>query len=284
MNLSRQASPQRSPLRLAAALYPQVFLLLGLSTSIACSRGDAAVPDANHRDRFIGLYNAGHLYDSGNYNAEFFLFGADGRCFYGKPSWRPDGSFDLAASAAKEPATACKFRRDGDNVVVTWQRNGDVHKYPIFRTKRGDLGFTDCDSFYPKYPSKVTRLTGRFESKTVTSLGGTPSQVQGTMSTTASAWNSQRLEFKSNGRFNYQTRGGASASTSAARSGGAVRVGNANTSSESTAEGSYRIHGNFMTLTFADGSTVQDIFDPETPDADPNKRGFFWGYNYYAPR
>jgi hypothetical protein len=38
-----------------------------------------------------------------------------------------------------------------------------------------------------------------------------------------------------------------------------------------------------MILTFEDGTSAQDIFEPEPKDADPNTGGFYWGTRYYDP-
>jgi hypothetical protein len=226
----------------------------------------------------------GYVSGNGNLKNRFFLFGPDGRCFYGKPSWQPNGTFDLATSVGKEPATACTHRIEGEKLVVTWLRDKTVDRYSIFRTDRGDLAFRRSGGFYPMYPSRTTRLAGRFLSRTFASLGGSPSQAVGVRTTIVNTFRGGRLEFKNDGTFVYQKQLLATGSTSVGSSTGTRSVGNSTNNAESAGAGRYRILGNFLTLTFDDGSVLHDIFEPESTDADPNKRGFFWGYDFYSPR
>jgi hypothetical protein len=257
-------------------------LLILLVSSVYCSSGNAAPQNADHRGRFIGLYSCGYADDYGNLHNRFFLFAPDGRVFYGKPSWRADGTFDHDASAARDPKNAGRYQIEGDQLVLTWPALERVDKRKITRTKEGDIAFkTSCGNFKPTYPSKVTRLAGRFGTKTVDSLGGPASGAYGAISTSVSVSSFGRLEFAEDGRFTYERQGFATGTTSVGTSRGPSTVGHVSNSDGAAAQGRYRIRGNFLILTSPDGTVLQDIFEPYEQAGDPNKDGFYWGANYY---
>jgi hypothetical protein len=240
-------------------------------------RGPAAT---NHRDAFVGLYSAEEVSDTGRIYASYLLFGTDGRIFGAKPLWRPDGTFDLEASAAANDYWSGTYRVENDRMLVDWTKfKGD---YPVLRTQKGDLGVKMAGASYsPVYPSPWKQLNGRFQSKGSSGLGPLSPGSYGSMQVTVSTWASLTFDFTANGKFKYDQQAIAVATTSVSGSQGPSIVDNSTSSTNLQSEGNYRIDGFFLHLVFADGTSAQDIFVPYD-DKNPSVEGFYWGRSYYS--
>jgi hypothetical protein len=244
----------------------------------------------NHRDAFVGLYSGGIVSDSGLFNS-FFLFNADGRLYQGKPLWRADGTFDLDASVAANPDSGATYRVENDRMLVVFttaegrRRHPEGLDLPVSRNPKGDLRFLYAgESFNPVYPSPWKQLDGRFQSRTSNSLGPTSpgTGAYGTMHVTVSTSASFWFEFTADGKFKYDEQAIAVSTTSVVGSQGPSMVVNP-TTTESRAEGTYRIDGSLLSLVFANGTSAQDIFVLYGGE-NPNEKGFYLGSNFYFKR
>jgi hypothetical protein len=227
----------------------------------------------SHKDAFVGLYSGSYVTDSGNYFNAHLVFDGRDRLIDGEPVWRADGSFDFEASTTKERVRTGTFRVEGDRMLVVFDRDGKQASYAVSRSPRGDLKVRmDGTDYLPTYPSTVTQLQGLFVAKTISSYG----TAGGTYGSSSSV---KRFMFTADGQFMYDREGAVTGSTAV----GGMQVSGGSATSSSSGAGGYRVRGLFMTLTFTDGTTMEDLFEPETPGSDPNA-GFFWGTNYYFKR
>jgi hypothetical protein len=216
---------------------------------------------ASRGSRFVGLYSSAA---PDFYYWVYYFFSEDGRVVRGKPGWRADGTLDFEASfAAAERADAGRHTLEGDELAISWS-DGKTTRHETSRLPNGDLRFkVGTIRFPPHVPCPQSRFDGRFSAKYSVSVP----DYSGGAGSVASLYRFTGLTLMGSGRFSYQNVNLVSGSPQPGQpppnppptffpTPATVTVQSDNVKGE----GTYDIHGIFMTLAFDDGRRAEDLF------------------------
>jgi hypothetical protein len=216
---------------------------------------------ASRGSRFVGLYSSAA---SDFYYWVYYFFSDDGRVVRGKPGWRADGTLDFEASfAAAGRGDAGRHTLEGDELVISWS-DGKTTRHETSRLPNGDLRFKVGTIRFPPHVScPQSRFDGRFSAKYSVSVP----DYSGGAGSVANLYRFTGLTLMGNGRFQYQNVNLVSGSPQPGQpppnppptffpTPATVTVQADNVKGE----GTYDIHGIFMTLAFDDGRRAEDLF------------------------